>query len=99
MKNNFCDLSESQINGLPIPDEVKGILLSPFQHNRMGGFVHVPEETFKEMIDAITRFIEALQKIATPYSNGIVTNEDAMVIALDALDPPNAQITGPKAPV
>ena len=40
------------------------------------------------------RLVKALQKISTPYSNGIVTNEDAMMIALDALDPPNTAIGG-----
>jgi len=55
MKNDYCDLSESEIHSLPAPDAVKGILLSPFQHNRFGGFVHVPEETFKEMVDLITK--------------------------------------------
>ncbi|HBP1342002.1 TPA: hypothetical protein L5T32_004346 [Pseudomonas aeruginosa] len=54
MKNDFCDLPQGEIHALQIPDTVKGFLLSPFQFSQQNGFVYVPTEAFKEMIDLIT---------------------------------------------
>lgn len=60
MKNDFCDLSQGEIHALQIPDEVKGFLLSPFQFSQQNGFVYVPIESFKEMIDLIAAHAKAL---------------------------------------
>lgn len=60
MKNDFCDLPQGEINALQIPDTVKGFLLSPFQFSQQNGFVYVPAESFKEMIDLITAHAQAL---------------------------------------
>lgn len=49
MKNEFCDLSEDEISALP--EDSRGFLLSRFYKER--GFVFVPEDTFKEMIDIV----------------------------------------------
>lgn len=54
MKNDFCDLPQEQIRALRIPDDVAGYLLSPFQYSQENGYVWVPAESFKEMIDLIT---------------------------------------------
>ena len=51
MKNDFCDLNEAVINRLP--RRYIGFLASPFQFNVQGGFVLVPTDTFKEMVDII----------------------------------------------
>lgn len=56
MKNDFCDLPQNEIYALKIPNEVRGFLLSPFQFSQQNGFVYVPKESFKEMIDIITRY-------------------------------------------
>lgn len=60
MKNDFCDLPQRDIAALDVPDAVKGFLLSPFQFNRQNGYVLVPEDSFKEMIDIITEHAQAL---------------------------------------
>lgn len=54
MKNNFCDLPQSEIYALQISDDMKGFLLSPFHFCKQDGYVSVPEDSFKEMIDFIT---------------------------------------------
>lgn len=70
MKNDFCELSQSEIHALQIPDEVKGFLLSPFQFSQQNGFVYVPIESFKEMIDLITAHAKALDAHANPGNKG-----------------------------
>lgn len=60
MKNDFCDLSQDEIHNLP--DRFKGFLLSPFQFNKSNGFVMVPEDSFKEMIDIIGECAQASNK-------------------------------------
>lgn len=57
MKNDYCDLSLEEIERLPA--QVRGILMSPFQFTLDGGYLRVPEDTFKHMIDLITNFSEA----------------------------------------
>lgn len=54
MKNEYCTLSQEQINRLP--DRFKGYLLSPFQFNLHYEHVHVPEDTFREMIALIAEY-------------------------------------------
>ena len=60
MKNDFCDLTQAEIRALDVPDTVLGFLLSPFQFNKQNGYVVVPEESFKEMIDLITEHAKNL---------------------------------------
>ena len=57
MKNDYCDLPHEDIERLP--EQVRGLLLSPFQFTVEGGYVRVPEDTFKHMIDLITNFSKA----------------------------------------
>jgi hypothetical protein len=52
MKNSYCDLSEKEIKNLP--EKYQPFLFSPFQFNLKNGFILVPEDTFKNMIDLIT---------------------------------------------
>jgi hypothetical protein len=54
MKNDYCELTYEQIAALP--ERFKGFLFSPFQFNLSNGYVGVPEDTFKEMIDIITEY-------------------------------------------
>jgi CTP-dependent riboflavin kinase len=54
MKNNFCDLPQEEINKLP--NRFKGFLLSPFHLNKHNGYVMVPDDCFKEMIDIIAEY-------------------------------------------
>jgi hypothetical protein len=56
LKNNFCDLPQQDIHKLP--ERFKGFLLSPFHLNVKDGFVLVPDDTFKEMIDIITEYAQ-----------------------------------------
>lgn len=56
MKNDFCDLSQADINALDIPNDLKGFLLSPFHFGKQDGVVPVPVEAFKEMIDYLTQY-------------------------------------------
>lgn len=56
MKNDFCDLSQQDINNLEIPNDLKGFLLSPFQFGKGNGVVPVPVDAFKEMIDYLTQY-------------------------------------------
>lgn len=56
MKNEFCDLPQGEIFALEVSEDLKGLLLSPFQFNQHNGSVIVPTETFKEMIDVITEY-------------------------------------------
>ena len=56
MKNEFCKLTESEIRSLSVPDEMRGLLLSPFQHNDNGVFVLVPRETFQRLIDLVAEY-------------------------------------------
>jgi hypothetical protein len=56
MKNDFCDLPQEAIHELP--ERFKGFLLSPFQHNVKNGFVLVPADAFKEMIDIIAEYAQ-----------------------------------------
>lgn len=51
MKNSYCDLDEDQI--LELPKRFHGFLLSPFQFNLYHDYVHVPADTFKEMVDIL----------------------------------------------
>ncbi|GEM_PF-5503127 len=60
MKNDFCALPQQAIQALKVPDTVKGLLLSPFQCNEQNGFIMVPLDAFKDMIDAITAHALAL---------------------------------------
>lgn len=57
MKNDYCDLPREEIERLP--EQVRGILMSPFQFTVEGGYVRVPEDTFKHMVDLITNFSKA----------------------------------------
>ncbi len=57
MKNNYCDLSEKEI--LKLPEDVHGLLLSPFHFNLKDGYILVPEDTFKNMIDAIVKYTKS----------------------------------------
>jgi hypothetical protein len=59
-KNEFCDLSRKEIAALQIPDTVAGFLLSPFHLNERDGYILVPTEAFKEMIDLITAHAQAI---------------------------------------
>lgn len=54
MKNDYCSLTQEEIALLP--DRFKGFLLSPFQHNLKGGYVLVPEDSFKDMIAVIAEY-------------------------------------------
>lgn len=54
MKNDFCSLSQQAIQALKVSDNVKGLLLSPFQWNEQNGYIMVPLDAFKDMTDAIT---------------------------------------------
>ncbi len=63
MKNDYCDLSYKEIEALP--ERFRGFLFSPFQHNLRNGFILVPEDAFKEMIDIIVECAKA----AIPASN------------------------------
>lgn len=51
IKNKYCDLTKEQIDELP--ERFQGFCLSPFQYNYKDGFILVPEDCFKEMIDMI----------------------------------------------
>lgn len=57
-KNKFCNLSHKEIRALQIPDPVKGLLLSPFHLNERNGYIMVPTEVFREMIDLITMYVQ-----------------------------------------
>lgn len=59
-KNEFCDLPHKDIRALQIPDTVAGFLLSPFHLNERDGYILVPKEAFKEMIDLITAHAQAI---------------------------------------
>ena len=59
-KNEFCDLFRKEIRALQIPDTVAGFLLSPFHLNERDGYILVPKEAFKEMIDLITAHAQAI---------------------------------------
>lgn len=63
MKNDYCSLSQEEINALP--ERFKGFLLSPFQHNLQRGYVQVPEDSFKEMIDLIAEYAQQPRTINT----------------------------------
>lgn len=54
VKNEFCDLSYEEI--AKVPERFKGFFLSPFHFNERNGYVAVPTETFKEMIDLLIEF-------------------------------------------
>jgi len=54
MKNDYCALTMEQIKS--VPERFKGFLLSPFQFNLRNGYVLVPEDSFKEMIDIIAEY-------------------------------------------
>lgn len=56
MKNEFCDLSREQIATLP--ERFQGFFLSPFHLNRRNGYVLVPEDAFKEMIDLLAEYAQ-----------------------------------------
>jgi hypothetical protein len=56
VKNEFCDLPQAEIFALNIPLDMKGFLLSPFHLNQQNGYVLVPAEAFKELIDLITEY-------------------------------------------
>lgn len=58
--NEFCDLSHKEIRALQIPDTVAGFLLSPFHLNERDGYILVPTEAFKEMIDLITAHAQVI---------------------------------------
>ena len=60
MKNDYCRADEDEIIRLDIPLRIKGLLLSPFQHNRDRGFVLVPEDAFHDMIDAVTVYAKLI---------------------------------------
>lgn len=63
MKNYYCPLGEREIVKLEIPDSLRGLLLSPFQFNlQSNGYVMVPEEAFKEMIEAVTVYAQILSE-------------------------------------
>lgn len=57
---DFCDLPHKEIRALQIPDTVAGFLLSPFHLNERDGYILVPKEAFKEMIDPITAHAQAI---------------------------------------
>lgn len=63
MKNDYCELSLEEITALP--ERFHGFLMSPFQYNLKDGFILVPEDAFKEMIDIIVECARA----AIPASN------------------------------
>lgn len=63
MKNFYCQLPEKEITKLKIPDSLRGLLLSPFQFNlQSNGYVMVPEEAFKEMVEAVTAYAKILSE-------------------------------------
>ena len=61
MKNNFCDLDETQLRAMKIPEIAVGLLTSPFQHNVEGPWVRVPVETFKQFTDVVTEYVKNAQ--------------------------------------
>jgi len=64
MKNEFCDLPMNEIHALP--EQYQGFLLSRFYKER--GFVFVPEDTFKEMIDIVAAVAKKDQTETTDQS-------------------------------
>lgn len=56
MKNNYCRLTEDEVEELNIPNDFKGFFLSPFQFNLENGFVKVPEDCFIEMIEELVHY-------------------------------------------
>lgn len=59
MKNDFCDLDETRLREMAIPEIATGLLTSPFQFNVEGGWVRVPVETFKQFTDVVTAYVVA----------------------------------------
>jgi hypothetical protein len=74
MKNDFCDMTQDEIQGLNVPNRMKGLLLSGFQHNRDGrGYVMVPEDTFKEFTDCTAGYLKMLSdrnSVTPPQTEG-----------------------------
>lgn len=66
MKNEFCDMKQEDIRKLD--ERFQGFLLSPFQFNVHHGFVYVPEDTFKEMIDLIAEYATTAKMPAPPQA-------------------------------
>lgn len=76
MKNDYCSLPQQAIQDLKVSDDVKGVLLSPFQWNERNGYIMVPLDTFKDMTDAITAYALELDAKARAAESapGTVTN-------------------------
>lgn len=68
IKNSFCDLPGEQLLAMNLPDDLMGILLSPFQYSQMNGYIHVPTETFKEMTDYISQYAVLMEKADPEWS-------------------------------
>jgi len=65
MKNDFCDLDQDEIYAMNVPDKLKGLLASPFQHNKRGEngeYVLIPSDTFKEFVDVTALYLQSLHK-------------------------------------
>ena len=62
MKNNYCPLPQDDINNLNVPSDLKGLLLSPFQHNLRDGFVIVPEDSFRDFVICTTEYLKIISK-------------------------------------
>lgn len=70
MKNDFCDLDETQLRDMEIPPLATGLLTSPFQHNVRDGWVCVPADTFKQFTDCVADYV-VLHNIAKRWSGGV----------------------------
>jgi hypothetical protein len=77
MKNNFCDLQQEAIHKLP--GRFKGFLLSPFHLQVHNGYVMVPDDCFKEMIDIIAEYAQIANApdVSPLMQSGVLTSKDA----------------------
>lgn len=57
---------------MQIPDTVAGFLLSPFHLNERDGYILVPKEAFKEMIDLITAHAQAIHAEALAQPSNLL---------------------------
>jgi len=61
MKNDFCDIDETELRAMTIPPLATGLLTSPFQFNERAGWVMVPTETFKQFTDCVAAYVKDAQ--------------------------------------
>jgi hypothetical protein len=64
VKNNYCDLPEAEIRQLP--ERYRGFMLSPLHLNLRDGYVWVPEDTFKDMVDIVVEAAKAAALETSP---------------------------------